>query len=287
MYQASIWKTLLLCCFAVLSGHALVAQQEHTETGESMEHAEQQEVLAMSATLEVHEPILITREYVQQVQQYQQYLVDLKEWQTEALVVAKKLQDEGKLAPKTDQEEAGSSILRDHLLLAGVESAIARNQLFSFPKSVLNEMPPAPELVKVPNGVTLNMTLRLTNNTEQVTQVNSDIYCDVARVDVSVTGPGVYRIPQWQFIQTTDWQVGEIKNLQPGQSHDIPIKRLVFGYRGMSGDWAVTEPGEHEITVKYAGQTGFAGADQHEVPVAKAMVSVKWKEADQDKDSQQ
>ena len=201
--------------------------------------------------LEARGPIRITEEEIKQVNEYERYLKELNEWQLEALVVAERLEQESKLYPQRKSSRSAD-------LSVGVSPVIAwRRQIskqpatkVAFPKSVINKMRTIPEAVAPPSPTETTLVLKLIKVSDRDVTINDDIYCDTCHVDISVKGPGVFRIPKTQLAQTADWRMGRTITLKPGGSHEIKIKQLRFGVRGTEG-WSLRSPGKHLVTVKY------------------------------------
>lgn len=210
--------------------------------------------------LEAKGPIRITEEEVNRVNEYERYLKELNEWQLEALVVAERLEQESKLYPPKKSSRSPD-------LYVGVSPIFAwRRQIntqpatkVAFPKSVINKMRTIPEAVAPPSPTETTLVLKLIKVSDRDVTINDDIYCDTCHVDISVKGPGVFRIPKTQFTQTADWRMGRKITLKPDESHEIKIKQLRFGKRGTEG-WSLRSPGKHLITVKYTDSGKGLGA---------------------------
>lgn len=229
---------------------------------------------AIKMTLESTGPINVTNEEIKKVNEYEHYLKMLNGWQLEALEVAERLEKEDKLYPprktKTSPNISGG-VSPIHYWRKQIR--MNQNARVSFPKSVVNEMRPAPSTVSRPPSTETTLVLKLTNDSDRSVTFNDDIYCDICQVKISVKGPEVFRIPKCQLAQAAVWLPGRAVTLKPGEEHKIKIKRLRFGNRGTEG-WSLRSPGEHQITVEYSGSVARLGAKANQLFKMKAMATV-------------
>lgn len=224
----------------------------------------------MLLKLEARGPIKITKEEIKHVNEYERYLKELNEWHLEALVVAERLEQESKLYPprKSTRSPDLSPIIAWR---RQIRKQPARRVVF--PKSVINEMRIIPEAVIPPSPTETTLVLKLTKVSDRDTTINDDIYCDTCHVNISVKGPEVFRIPKTQFAQTADWRMGRTITLKPGESHEIELKQLCFGNRGLEG-WSLRSPGKHQITVNYIDSGRGLGAKDNFPSYAQATTTV-------------
>lgn len=76
----------------------------------------------------------------------------------------------------------------------------------------------------------------------------------------TLKGPGVVALNSGGAF-TTDFRLGRGVKLEPGKSHDIPIKMLMDGFRAASRSVYWTEPGEYTLSATYqlSGDDGAKG----------------------------
>ena len=222
----------------------------------AQEPSEIAEEESVTATLEIAGPVTLDEANIKTANEFQAYLKARQAWQMEALKIAIRLDEEGKLFPGTNDDYSTPEKFTPSL----IEDMINRHQQYWFPETVLKEMRPAPEPASVASSTKIPMRLTLTNNTEKPVEINDDIYSDMASVDIKVSGPEVYLIPQVQFETTMEIRPGKPVTLKPGESHTITINNLAFGTRGLAGGWVLRGPGQYEIAIEYIGLGTFLSA---------------------------
>jgi hypothetical protein len=105
-------------------------------------------------------------------------------------------------------------------------------------KKFVSPTPPAVDLVLV-----------LTNTSKGDVKIGVDGDENVYTLDLT-GGDGVVRLSSGLPV-TTDLRVPKTITLAPGKTHEIPIKRLSDGFRGISENIYWTGPGEYKLSATY------------------------------------
>jgi len=111
------------------------------------------------------------------------------------------------------------------------------------------------EAVEFPGPATVDLVLRITNTGKENRTIRVD--GDPNLWTFTLKGPGVIEVsPRLAF--TTDFRGPKPVVLEPGKSHEIPVKRLADGFRGGSRYIYPTAPGEYTLSATYllAGAVG-------------------------------
>ncbi|MFK7768184.1 MAG: hypothetical protein AB8B55_13250 [Mariniblastus sp.] len=241
-------------------------------------------------SVETAGPIKITQDEIDRINKYDRFLKELNEWHLEGIKVAERLEEEDKLFPTTTKEgakdvtTAAKTHARSQIRSWRTQLATMQATRFQFPKSVVDEMRPAPEPVTAPAPTQANLRLKFTNNSFRDVVINEDIFCDVSRIKISVSGAAVLQIPRSNVAQTADYRTGKYITVKPGKSHQIKLERLRFGRRGLEGI-CLRNPGKHTISVQYHGVVKEPGVDKCTTPKpgimfasVEVLVEETWKE---------
>jgi hypothetical protein len=102
--------------------------------------------------------------------------------------------------------------------------------------------------VKLPEPPAVDLVLQVVNTGKE--EVTAYVAGDTNVFTLELKGPGVASLaPQLAF--TADFRLPKAVTLAPGKSYDVPLKRLVDGFRGASRYVYWTEPGEYTLTATY------------------------------------
>ena len=138
-------------------------------------------------------------------------------------------------------------------------------------KKKLKEIQETPEGQRrdpLPAVPAVDWVLRITNTGAQDATVllggDPNVYT------FEVKGPGVVKLPNL-IAMTLEFRIPQAVTLGPGKSHEIPVRQLMDGMRGVSRAIFWTEPGEYTVTATYqlsGDQDGNKGALLKSKPVA-------------------
>jgi hypothetical protein len=103
-----------------------------------------------------------------------------------------------------------------------------------------DKAPPVPPIV--------NMGLELRNTSDQ--EIRIRIGAPESELQIVLEGPGVKTLPARDGLGEAFLTVPDV-TLAAGQSHILPIRRLVFGKRGAVEYAYWTQPGEYTLTARY------------------------------------
>jgi hypothetical protein len=104
------------------------------------------------------------------------------------------------------------------------------------------------ENVKFPDPPGIDLVLRITNTGKENRTIH--VGGDPNQWTFTLKGPGVVEVvPRLAF--TTDFRSAKPVVLEPGKSHDIPVKKLADGFRGGSRYLYPTAPGEYTLSATY------------------------------------
>jgi hypothetical protein len=101
-------------------------------------------------------------------------------------------------------------------------------------------LPPAPPDV--------NFTLQITNSSKEAVTVHVDGDPNVYTLELK--GPGVFALPN-PAPRTLDFRLPRTVTLEPGKSHEVPLRSLMDGDRGKGRFVYWTEPGAYTLRVSY------------------------------------
>ena len=104
------------------------------------------------------------------------------------------------------------------------------------------------ENVEFPAPPAVEFVLKITNTGKEARTIHVEGRPE--RVALTLKGPGVVEVsPRLAF--TTDFRSPKAVVLEPGKSHEIPIKKLADGFRGASRYVYPTAPGEYTLKATY------------------------------------
>ena len=112
------------------------------------------------------------------------------------------------------------------------------------------------ENVQFPAPPEIDLVLKITNTGKEARTIH--VGGDSNQWTLTLKGPGVVDVsPRLAF--TTDFRGPKEVVLEPGKSHEIPVKKLADGFRGGSRYIYPTTPGEYTLSATYLLAAG-AGA---------------------------
>lgn len=191
----------------------------------------------LELNLQVKEHAIVDPQAIEQLKAHNEFLAANQAWEEEADKVLEELRKEE----------------------IGLYTGLGDHNMRRYPKKVRDRMPPRPEYVKPPTATPLKWSLTLKNISEKPIDINPHLYCDMASIKVTVSGPGAHHIKFGRRYTTMEIRSGSRKTLQPGESHTVNLRVLTSGARMMGGDWAITERGSYELTVTYSCASRFRG----------------------------
>lgn len=104
------------------------------------------------------------------------------------------------------------------------------------------------EAVEFPAPPAVDLVLQITNPGKEARTIH--VGGDPNQWTLTLKGPGVVVVePRLAF--TTDLRMPTTVVLEPGKSHDIPVKKLADGFRGAGRYLYPTAPGEYTLTATY------------------------------------
>ena len=107
--------------------------------------------------------------------------------------------------------------------------------------------PPPPEV---------DLVFEIKNPTDQ--EITITLGADSGSLDLILAGPGAVTIPG-QRIFTREFRAGKPVTIAAGKTHEIPIKQLKFGFRGVGTHAYWTEPGEYTLAARLTNRGGRDG----------------------------
>src|SRR5205814_7721683 len=108
---------------------------------------------------------------------------------------------------------------------------------------------------KYPNPLAVDLVLRITNRSDK--ELSFWNRGDPVQSGFELKGPGAVPVrPRRAF--TTDFRGPQATKLAPGQTYEIPVKKLEFGFRGASEMVFWSDPGEYLPMASY--QTALSPA---------------------------
>jgi len=128
----------------------------------------------------------------------------------------------------------------------GIDSKTLKEQLKDAKKTNRYPEPPAVDLV-----------LEVTNRTDK--DVDFWMTGDPVRVDLQLKGPGAVTVTPPR-ISTLEFRVPKPLTLAAGKTYKIPVKKLLYGARGVSEQAYWTEPGEYTLSATF--DTGIKPAPE-------------------------
>ena len=102
----------------------------------------------------------------------------------------------------------------------------------------------SPSKGETPEPPAVDMVLQLKNPTDKSITIMVD--SDAGSLDLKLEGPGAV-IGDGRRIFTREFRLGKPVEIAPGKTHEIPIKALRFGFRGVAQHAYWTEPGTYKI----------------------------------------
>jgi hypothetical protein len=101
---------------------------------------------------------------------------------------------------------------------------------------------------KLPPPPDVGLTLQLKNTSDKDVQVW--ISGNPVVLELELKGPGAVSLkPRMAF--PSIYILPKPVTIEPGKTHDIPVKALKYGFRGVAQSAYWTEPGEYTLTASY------------------------------------
>ncbi len=127
-----------------------------------------------------------------------------------------------------------------------------------------NELRPA----KLPAPPKVDLTLRITNTTDKPLTIS--LGGDDSAIDLVLEGNGSLNKPN-NGPMTMEFRMGTPVKIAAGKSHDIPVKSLASGKRGISTYSYWTESGDYTLTATLT----YASDDDKQVTVTSGPAKIK------------
>jgi hypothetical protein len=152
---------------------------------------------------------------------------------------------------KQSQEPAGDKSPLQARLIAHEDTytLAADQQGEAFAKMLQEKMqgPPPPEV---------DLVFEIKNPTDK--DITITLGADSGSLDLILKGPGAVTIPG-QRIFTREFRTGRPVTIAAGKTHEIPIKQLKFGFRGVGMHAYWTEPGQYTLAARLTNRGGRGG----------------------------
>ena len=126
--------------------------------------------------------------------------------------------------------------------------------------------------IKPPKPLAVDLALVLTNTTKEAVKVFVGGDTNVFTLELT-GGAGVVTMPN-PVAFTEEFRLPKAVTIEPGKTHEIPVKLLADGHRGLSRLVYWTGPGEYKLTAKYVLAADANGAKGPEVTSEPAKIVV-------------